>query len=55
MSLYCYLNSEDQANEVCILSDAQNLVIDGAREKYKKGDFFSNEFVDEEINQWFSE
>ncbi len=55
IGIYRYLNSENQVDDVYILSDQQNLAINEAREQYKKGDVFSDKSVREEIDQWLSE
>jgi hypothetical protein len=55
LHLYGFLSSENQVNDVYKLNDAQNLVINEAREQYEKGDVFSDESVNEEMDQWLNE
>lgn len=50
--LYKYFIAEGEAQEFYKLSAEQNFAVQDAREQYKKGDFFTDDEVQKENNEW---
>lgn len=49
---YQYLNRENELQEPYKLTEDQNYAIEEARVQIKRGDYSTNEQVDEEIEEW---
>ena len=49
---YQYLNRENELQEPYKLTEDQNYAIEEAREQIKRGEYSTNEQVNEEIEEW---
>lgn len=53
--MYSFLNKDNTANTFFKLSKTQKLAIEKGREQIKKGESFTNDEVDSEIEKWLNE